>query len=359
MAVFYFSLVVTFILSLGERILRKKTKMAVIVTITIIAIFSIVSGLRNNIGDTQHYIHLYNVIDTEYETIKGAYESGFLAFLLVLKRISTDPQFMLIITSIIINTLNIWTIRKYTKDSYYELGVFMYIASGYYLVTMNGIRQALVAAILFAAVKYIIEGKFIKYLLLIILMMYFHNSVFVMIPIYFIGRTEAWSKQIRNLLIIFCIGILCYQPAMEILFSLLKGTRYSAYDGFNAQGANILRVVVSAVPVLLAYFKREELKEWKYNNIFVNISLINFIVMTFSKFTWIFARFSIYTQLYTFVLLPVVIDKAFKNKKEKVILYYFLIGCYIIFFFVEHKLSLNIIYESNFKLSDIFYNVIR
>ena len=41
MAVFYFSLVVTFILSLGERILRKKTKMAVIFTITIIAIFSI------------------------------------------------------------------------------------------------------------------------------------------------------------------------------------------------------------------------------------------------------------------------------------------------------------------------------
>ena len=62
--------------------------MAVIFTITIIAIFSIVSGLRNNIGDTQHYIHLYNVIDTEYETIKGAYESGFLAFLLLLKKIS-------------------------------------------------------------------------------------------------------------------------------------------------------------------------------------------------------------------------------------------------------------------------------
>ena len=49
------------------------------------------------------------------------------------------------------------TIRKYSKV--FELEIFIYIAAGYFLITMNGVRQALVASILFGCTNLIINNK--------------------------------------------------------------------------------------------------------------------------------------------------------------------------------------------------------
>ena len=46
-----------------------------------------------------------------------------------------------------------------TKYYYFEIATFLYVASGYYLVTMNGIRQCLAASILFAATPFLIKRK--------------------------------------------------------------------------------------------------------------------------------------------------------------------------------------------------------
>ena len=57
-----------------------------------------------------------------------------------------------------------------------ELSLFVYIASGMYTVSMNGIRQSLAAAIIFAATKYILNGNFKKFLLVILLASTFHQT---------------------------------------------------------------------------------------------------------------------------------------------------------------------------------------
>ena len=74
---------------------------------------------------------------------------------------------MVFACALVTNFLNIWTMRIYSKV--FELETYMYITSGFYVVTMNGIRQALASAILFAATKYIIEGKFKRYLIVVLL----------------------------------------------------------------------------------------------------------------------------------------------------------------------------------------------
>ena len=48
--------------------------------------------------------------------------------------------------------------------------------------------------------------------------------------------------------------------------------------------------------------KRDIITEkWKEGNIFVNMSILCGVIMLFSAFNWIFARFGIYFQLYNFV----------------------------------------------------------
>ncbi|EIF6290022.1 EpsG family protein [Clostridium perfringens] len=354
MAAFYFALIGSYVFSLIARIIKnKKNYPNLYFSIFAILILALITGLRWGIGDTPAYVHLYSLIEPGYDP-KGGYELGFVLFLAILKSISKDPQFMIFVTGIITTILNLWTIRKYCKDSYFELAIFVYVASGYYLVTMNGIRQSLAASIIFAVTSFILRGEFKKYLFLCILMTTFHTSALVMIPAYYVVRNEAWSKRIYQLLILFLIGMFLYEPLMAVVYKLLGNSKYADYQNFNEGGSNILRVIVFAIPVILSYVKRDKLKEWPEANIFVNMSLISFLIMGFSLYNWIFARFTIYFQIYSFVLLAYIIKNCFE-KSEKRLIYYGFLVCYFLFFIYEYKISLGIVYTSNFSISKYFY----
>ncbi|MFW0893121.1 EpsG family protein [Clostridium perfringens] len=354
MAAFYFALIGSYVFSLIARIIKnKKNYPNLYFSIFAILILALIAGLRWGIGDTPAYVHLYSLIEPGYDP-KGGYELGFVLFLAILKSISKDPQFMIFVTGIITTILNLWTIRKYCKDSYFELAIFVYVASGYYLVTMNGIRQSLAASIIFAGTSFILRGEFKKYLFLCILMTTFHTSALVMIPAYYVVRNEAWSKRIYQLLILFLIGMFLYEPLMAFVYKLLGNSKYADYQNFNEGGSNILRVIVFAIPVILSYIKRDKLKEWPEANVFVNMSLISFLIMGFSLYNWIFARFTIYFQLYNFILFPYIIKNCFLGSERRLIYYYFLV-CYFLFFIYEYKISLGMVYTSNFSISKYFY----
>lgn len=339
MYIFYKIITFIFPLAIMARVYKNKdNKTNLLLTLIIMSVFVLVAGLRGGIGDTQSYIHLYKlIVSGQYIHTVNAYEPGFIYFLQLLTYISTDPQVMIFITSLITNILNIITFRSYA--SYFELQTYMYITAGYYIASMNGIRQALVASVLFASTRLIIEGKFYMYLLIVIIMSTFHTSALIMIPIYFIARNEAWSKKTVLLIGVSSILLIAFQPAMGIIFKLLEGSKYGAYqDAINSEhngGTNILRVVISAIPVVLSYLGRNKLEtEWPNSNIFVNMSLINFIVMLFSTYSWLFARLNYYFQLYNFVLLPYCIKLLF-NKKEKHLIYYTCVVCYFIYFWYD------------------------
>lgn len=226
------------------------------------------------------------------------------------------------------------------------ISTYLYITAGYLMVTMNGIRQCLAASFIFLSTILIEKKKALLYFFVILIMSTIHTSALIMIPFYFIVNRESWSKKF-NILIGIAIGMLLLYPYVEnFLFSFL-GEKYGSYQSFSEGGANILRILVSAVPVILSYIKRDYIKKnWKVGNIFVNMSLLNFIIMCFSYYNWIFARFDIYTQLYSIVLLSYLVTECF-SKKERNILIYFLFVFYFIFFWYDCKM-MNIHYISNF-----------
>lgn len=356
MVVFYLTIVTVFIFSLLARITRKRYREAgVFFVLIVIIILVLVSGLRSGIGDTYMYKYLYGLLGPGYSS-NGAYEKGFILFLKILKRISEDSQFLIMVTSIIVNVFNIGTIYKYTKDSYFELGTYMYIASGYYIVTMNGIRQSMVASIIFAATIFIIKGKFKTYLVIILLMSTIHTSVLIMIPLYFICRVKAWEKTTNILFALTFIGVILFQPIMNVLIGMLGSSRYSGYATFNEGGASIVRIAVFAVPVILTYIKRDEVREWEGSNVFVNMNIICFIIMVFSSFNWIFARFTIYLQLYSFILLPYIVKNCLRRKEIRLI-YSSLIVCYFIFFYYDQAITMGMVYKSEYNLENFFYSM--
>ena len=348
MLVFYIEIIVVYILSLYARLSEDRNKLLkkIFIVAAIIVLF-LVSGLRNGIGDTGMYNYLYSLVGPDYDS-KGGYEPGFILFFKLLKLISAEPQFMLLVTSLIVSVANIWILRGY--PGYFELNTFLYITSGYYIVTMNGIRQSLAAAVLFACSNFIIKGKFKFYTAVVILMYTFHSSTLVLIPVYFLVRSEAWSRKVYIFIFLFLIGLILYDPLMNAVFGALGDTKFAEYKNFKEGGANLIRVAVYAVPVILAYIKKDKVKEhWAESNVFVNMSVLNLIIMCFALNNWIFARFTIYFQMYNFVLLSYII-KFCTRKTERRILYFGLLVAYLAFFWYEQSITLQMKYTTDINI---------
>lgn len=351
MRVFYITLCLIFFVSLMANSLRGRSgKPNLLFTVMIMAILVLVSGLRNGIGDTGAYKQLYRTIVSAGNIPYGSYETGFVVFLTLLTHISINPQFMIFVNALITNVCNIGVLRKYS--SLFELQTYMYITSGYYLVTMNGVRQALVAAVMFASTKFITQGKFKTYFLITILMYTFHTSALIMIPVYFIARQEVWSRKTLIFFLLLPILFLFFNPLASIMFKTIEGSRYASYEEAiltgGEGGSSIFRVLVSLVPVVMAFLGRRKLKEqWADSNVFVNMSVMNLIIMIFSLTNWLFARFAFYFQPYNFILLPYMIKNLF-NRHEKQFVYILFLVFYFVYFYYEQSVTLGIKYSSDF-----------
>ena len=357
MGAFYFTLVSTYISAYISRISKNKKVFSILFASIIFLIIFLISGFRGDIGDTALYKHSYSLLNNYKFTTEGDW--GFGVFQHWLYTINEDPQFLIIITSLIIAGFTVYNFYKYSDCL--ELTIYMYITSGYFTVSMNGIRQSMVAAVVFTLTRLIEKKKTFWYILLILLISPFHQSVLILIPVYFIVRSKAWSKATLTIIIISCFAFLGFSTIFPALLEMLQDTNYGYYaNQSDMGGSSFMRVIVNAVPVVLAFIKRKELEEkWDTSNIFVNMALINLIFVTFGMYNWIFNRFTIYFQLYNFILVPYIIKNCFKGK-EKRLFYFAFMFCYFVFFYREQVLGLEMSYSSKyFDLNNIIYKKIE
>ncbi|MNI17684.1 Transmembrane protein EpsG [compost metagenome] len=354
MAILWMNLIIVYMFSLLSRVVAKPaalgpspafTKPNKFLTFIVILTFVLISGLRSNIGDTFFYMHAYINGSFTWEYVLANKDIGFGIMQMVMKRFTNDPQLMVFISALITNLLIVCVLYKYSR--LFELSVFVYITSGLYIISMNGIRQFLASAIVFAATKYLFEGNWVKYFLVVFVAATIHQSAFILIPIYFIVRRKAWTTATFFLICSALLLVLGYDQFSGIVFSAIQDTQYGDYQNFNAGGANILRVVVQAAPLVLAFLGRKKLSVlFPHIDYVVNMSLLGTIMMVVATQNWIFARFIIYFGMYNIILIPWIV-KAF-SKKFQVLIYFVICVLYLVYFFYENSVILRLVYRSDF-----------
>ena len=216
--------------------------------------------------------------------------------------------------------------RKYSVD--YVLSVFLFITMGYYSGwMMNGLRQFLAACIIFAATPLLIKKKIVPTILIILLAMTIHTSAMMMIPIALVVWFEPWKKGILISFIVFVVALFIFVNTTDMLNEeILK------YD----DGANPLRIIISAIPVVIAFAGRKKIES--ANNPLINIcvnmsvfTMLTFFVATFTNGVGT-GRLPIYTGLFNLILIPYLAKNVFDEKISKNIKLFFVIF-YIAYFF--------------------------
>lgn len=329
--------------SVGSSIIQPNKLLAAGAALTL----AIVAGLRNNIGDTFFYMHAYEVEDFSWNAIVQRKDVGFNILQMLLKQISDDPQILIFVTAFFTNVLIVIVLYKYSR--LLDLSLYIYITSGAFIVSMNGVRQFLAAAIIFAATKSLLDGKWKPFMLVVLFASFLHQSALVMIPLYFIVRRKAWTGMTFFLLLLAVLVVIGFQQFSELLFATIKNTQYGKYESFNQGGANYLRVIVLAVPLLIAFFGREKLRQlFPKSDVIVNLTMVGFVLMIISTQNWIFARMSLYFCLYQIILLGWLV-KLFRPKDQK-FMYIIILVLYFIYFYFENVLILDIRYTSKYLI---------
>jgi hypothetical protein len=170
---------------------------------------ALVAGLRaNTVGnDTIGYFRMFESYG-EWGYIR---EPAFLLYIKVFMGITHSAQACIFITAFITNGLILTGFWKLHEQVSFPSMMFAYMCSTFFL-TMSGMRQWLSLSIICYGFHYLLEKKYIKYLIVVLIAMMFHYSTIVAITYLGIaillsntGKLNA-VKLIRNMAVLFVCG---------------------------------------------------------------------------------------------------------------------------------------------------------
>ncbi|HPF53692.1 MAG TPA: EpsG family protein [Eubacteriales bacterium] len=237
-------------------------------------------------------------------------------------------------------TVGLYMIQIYKHANMYLVSMLLFMFLGTWDGSFNGVRQYMAAAVLFAGHRFILERKFIKYLIVVFLASLCHTSALIMIPVYFIflRKLDGWQ------LLIMAVGAVAIRFSYDLVFSavgFLKGQEVVMND-YSTNSVNILRIIVNMVPVgvyLLFCEKKNLTREESFY--LTGIILNGFVYVATMQSTYL-ARAGIYTDSFA-ILGYGYLFKLIKNEKTRTFL---MIAAMVLFFVywryaIVHSTALN------------------
>ena len=307
--------------------IQKKIPLAYAIVVFGYFIFWI--GMRKYVADTTAYINMFQSIPADFSTAWNQIDwegknPGFDIFNIIFKCfISQDFQWWLMTIAIISGVCIMIVLRKYSCSFFFSSFLFMTFLT--YTWMMNGMRQFICVAVLFLCCDWIKDGKFIRFLIAVLLMSTFHMTALLMIPIYFVARSKPWDKKIG----LFIVGIILIcifaEPFFSGVDSALGNTAYAGATGQFEEddGVNPIRVLFYAIPPAIAFVFREKLEPYYEKNpiipICINMSLITAALYLVGVFTSgiLIGRLPIYCEVYNLILIPYLFHCCFTNETRK------------------------------------------
>ncbi len=293
------------------------------------------AAIRNGIVDTAEYIYSYNNTSPNLD-LKSLFTSNqkaplFNLYKAILQKLGFNWQQYLASIAIISGFCMFYGISKYSDDVPFSM--YLFITGLHFYWLFNGVRQFLVASIFFACLKWIVEKKLWKILILVLILYWIHQTAWILIPVYFIANMKNWRYGIYVCILVTMVVVILFPNQFTALLN-------DSMDEYNVEeifakddGVNVLRFLVSMVTPTLAFIYKDKIAEFEnpYVNVMVNMSLITGGLYAVGVVTsGIFmGRLPLYTDLFGLILLPFIIKRVLpKNMRGPIgvaaVLLYFL-----------------------------------
>lgn len=316
-----------------KNALKKNGSVALMYTILLL-ILILFSGLRTTYNDTETYMGAYKLLDVSQINIKTLFEpyGGFMIFQALLKKyISEDPQILILVSSVFENIMFVNFYSKYSKN--FGLTIFCHFILGTYVFSMGGIKQTMAMCFSLFAIDNLIQKKYWKFIMWLIVAMLFHPYIIciLIIPLF---RGSVWDRKLIFFMFISIFMILNLETLLN--FAGMIGKDYTIQE-MTAFTVNPLRVLVECVPVLFSWACRRKLR--KENNqlilMGINMMIINAFMISMGLFLQpiYFARIGMYFSVLNAIVVPAMLNIMYKNsvnRKANLLLYYTFFSMYFL-----------------------------
>lgn len=314
-----------------------------LMTFSVIIFFA---SLRSSVADTGAYISMFKSYPSDLSQIDGLLNGvakrypGFLVLTVLLKKFTSDYNIWFTIIAVISGICVMIPLYKYSSN--FGVSAFLFMASCQFSWMFNGMRQFLVASIIFACTGLVLRKKFIPYAIIVCLLSTIHTSALILIPMYFIVTGEPWNKRTMLFVGAIILAILFTSKFTGMLEDVVENTDYAtSMEEFKEtdDGTSIIRIAVESVPIIIAFVYRNRIKD-KLTPIIklsINMSLVAsglYVISKIARSGIMLGRLPIYFSMYNLILLPWLIKNIF-NKEEKRLVYYLMVILYLAFFYYQ------------------------
>ena len=314
----------------------KKNFAPKILWVILLSALILFSGLRTSYNDTSTYMHGFSILDSNNMRFKMLFEAygGFTLFQYLIKKfISTDPQALLITSSIIVNVIFVWFFSKHSKN--FGLTILSYFIIGPYMFSMAGLKQILGIAISLFAIDNMLKGKYFKFVIFLLFAATFHPYIICMFILPFLKNGLFDRKTIFTVFVAILLT-----SNLEFLLKLTSyiGKDYSV-ESLTDHTINPIRVIVESIPIFFL-FANKKLLQNSNNQILTlggNMLLIKTILLAMGLFfnPIYFGRIASYFSCFAAITIPLMFDEIStneRNRKLNIAAFYLL---FIIYFILD------------------------
>lgn len=259
-----------------------------ILLILIVGLLIMFCGTRYETGnDWTAYVDAFNKIPPFKELCKNPemfvvsrMEPGYVILNSIVKSFGGTIDIVFLISSIITVGLLFVALNRYSFFCF--LAILLYMRYGYLQANMMFVRQGIAISIFYVSLKYVEERKFLKYVIINIIAILFHTSLYVVLPLYFFLNRRYSNRAIMGFIIVSIllsfvniVGILgAYLPSF-LSESVLGYLEHDVWGGMT--GKINIALIEKFILLLLCLKYRDKLSENKNFNLFFNIFVLSII----------------------------------------------------------------------------------
>ncbi len=300
----------------------------------------LLAGLRYGIGiDYESYVINYNYIanNISFNIIFNFYQEPLSMVIYILaKLIFNDSVGFFLLSSFITILFVFLGIKKYKDKINLTVALFIYFMF-YYGVSYNAVRQCIAVSIIFFAYQYVIDKKFIKYAIWIIIAGLFHKSAYIFMLVYFLcpRKETKYSKKIDLLYYAIIVLSPIIVPIVVKIIPVITDFLgiYSSYASKEivVKYGFLLYIIPTLIPIFI--FKKNILKENYRYNFFIRVILLQIPLQFAANYIAYVDRIALYSSVVQIVLIPIMI-KSIENIKMKKLITTGVIGWYLFYYVV-------------------------
>ncbi|MBP5198154.1 MAG: EpsG family protein, partial [Lachnospiraceae bacterium] len=312
-----------------ERFERQQAFNAVMAFVIFI-LLTLVSACRIAVGnDYWVYRFQFNLIMQDRHV---SYEMGFNAVVKAIQYLFGYDNYLPVFAFFSIVTCAFFVKAMYDQSRFFAGSIFLLMTCGYYFSSLNTVRYYMCLAIALFSMKYVIEKRYISFIVCIILASLFHKTVLLVIPVYLFAGFLAdrkWKKAYTLILIVGAVLFVALEPVWrKVIFIFYPYYEGSVFDVRNISLANVAKCVGVIILwiVTLIFYKGDILND-RANRFYFFLNVGGLLVFTLGTFIPENTRVGYYFIISQVMLIPNLIQGMEKGKLRTIIT----AGCALVF----------------------------